>query len=121
MTKRSKLGTSFGGVSLDVFLEAVDPFAEYAMVHCYGGSTTNLSLEDLSEGKAWIVTHHEGEPLSRGPGVPTRLLVPHLYFWKRAKWVAGVRVMDDNAPGFWESNGYQIRGDPSREERYRND
>ena len=121
VTKWSKLGTSFGGVSLDVFLEAVEPLAPYAMVHCYGGYTTNLSLEDLSDGKAWIVTHHEGEPLGREHGGPARLLVPHLYLWKSAKWIAGVRVMDDNEPGFWESHGYHLRGDPWREERYWND
>src|SRR3954447_22547512 len=94
VTQWSKLGTSFGGVSLDVLLEAADPVGDYAMVHCTGGYTTNLPLEDLSDGKAWIVTQHEGEPLARDHGGPARLLVPHLYFWKSAKWVAGITFMD---------------------------
>ena len=121
VTKWSKLGTSFGGVSMDVFLEAVEPLGAYAMVHSYGGYTTNLALEDLSDGKAWIVTEHEGEPLDREHGGPARLLVPHLYFWKSATWVAGLRVMEHDEPGFWEENGYHMRGDPWREERYWND
>jgi DMSO/TMAO reductase YedYZ molybdopterin-dependent catalytic subunit len=121
VTKWSKLGTNFGGVSMDVFLEAVEPLGAYAMVHSYGGYTTNLALEDLSDGKAWIVTEHEGEPLATEHGGPARLLVPHLYFWKSAKWVAGLRVMEHDEPGFWEENGYHMRGDPWREERYWND
>ena len=75
-------------------------------------------VEDLTDGKAWVVTEHEGEPLPREHGGPARLLVPHLYFWKSAKWVAGLRVMDHDEPGFWEANGYHNRGDPWREERY---
>ena len=87
----------------------------------YGGYTTNLAIEDLTDGKAWVVTEHEGEPLPREHGGPARLLVPHLYFWKSAKWVAGLRVMDHDEPGFWEANGYHNRGDPWKEERYWND
>ena len=83
-----------------------------------GGYTTNLVVEDLTDGKAWVVTEHEGEPLPREHGGPARLLVPHLYFWKSAKWVAGLRVMDHDEPGFWEANGYHNRGDPWKEERY---
>jgi DMSO/TMAO reductase YedYZ molybdopterin-dependent catalytic subunit len=121
VTKWSKLGTSFGGVSLDVLLEAVEPLGAYAMVYSYGDYTTNLALEDLSDGKAWVVTEHEGEPLPREHGGPARLLVPHLYFWKSAKWVAGLRITDHDEPGFWEQNGYHMRGDPWKEERYWND
>jgi DMSO/TMAO reductase YedYZ molybdopterin-dependent catalytic subunit len=121
VTSWSKLGTSFGGVSLDVLLEAVEPLGAYAMAYSYGGYTTNHSLEDLSDGKAWVVTEHEGEPLPREHGGPARLLVPHLYFWKSAKWVAGLRVMDHDEPGFWEVNGYHNRGDPWKEERYWSD
>ncbi len=84
----------------------------------YGGYTTNLAIEDLTDGKAWVVTEHEGEPLPREHGGPARLLVPHLYFWKSAKWIAGLRVMDHDEPGFWEANGYHNRGDPWKEERY---
>jgi DMSO/TMAO reductase YedYZ molybdopterin-dependent catalytic subunit len=118
VTKWSKLGTNFGGVSVDTLLEGVEPQADYAMAFSYGGYTTNLPLADVTGGKAWVVTEHEGEPLPREHGGPARLLVPHLYFWKSAKWVAGLRMMDNNEPGFWEMNGYHIRGDPWREERY---
>ena len=118
VTKWSKLGTSFGGVSLDVLLEETEPLGGYAMAYSHGGYTTNLAIEDLTRGKAWIVTEHEGAPLPREHGGPVRLLVPHLYFWKSAKWVAGLRVMDHDEPGFWEANGYHNRGDPWKEERY---
>src|SRR3954451_960562 len=118
VTKWSKLGTSFGGVSLDVLLEQATPDGGYAMAYSYGGYTTNVPIADLSGGKAWVVTEHEGEPLPREHGGPARLLVPHLYFWKSAKWVAGIRVMDHDEPGFWEDNGYHIYGDPWKEQRY---
>jgi DMSO/TMAO reductase YedYZ molybdopterin-dependent catalytic subunit len=118
VTKWSKLGTSFRGVSMDTLLEAAEPLGPHAIAYSYGGYTTNLPIEDLTDGKAWVVTEHESEPLPREHGGPARLLVPHLYFWKSAKWVAGVRVMDHDEPGFWEANGYHNRGDPWREERY---
>ena len=118
VTTWSKLGTSFRGVSLDTLFEQAEPLAGYAMAYSYGGYTTNLPIEDLSEGRAWVVTEHEGEPLPREHGGPARLLVPHLYFWKSAKWVAGLTVVDHDEPGFWEANGYHNRGDPWKEERY---
>jgi DMSO/TMAO reductase YedYZ molybdopterin-dependent catalytic subunit len=121
VTKWSKLGTSFRGVSLDVLLEHVEPLGAYAMAYSYGGYTTNLAIEDITEGKAWVVTEHEDEPLPREHGGPARMLVPQLYFWKSAKWVAGLRIMDHDEPGFWEENGYHNRGDPWKEERYWND
>ncbi|MEA2412223.1 MAG: hypothetical protein QOC77_2784 [Thermoleophilaceae bacterium] len=121
VTKWSKLGTSFGGVSLDLLLEHVGPDGAYSMAYSYGGYTTNVPLADLTGGKAWVVTEHEGEPLPRAHGGPARLLVPHLYFWKSAKWVAGVRITDHDEPGFWESNGYHIYGDPWKEQRYWSD
>ena len=121
VTKWSKLGTSFRGVSVDKLLEGVQPEGGFAMAFSYGGYTTNLALGDLTGGKAWVVTGHEGEPLPREHGGPARLLVPHLYFWKSAKWVAGLRVLDHDEPGFWEQNGYHNRGDPWKEERYWND
>ena len=121
VTKWSKLGTSFGGVSLDTLLDGVGTRGEYTMAMSYGGYTTNVALADLTGGKAWVVTEHEGDPLPREHGGPARLLVPHLYFWKSAKWVAGLRVMDHDEPGFWESNGYHNRGDPWKEERYWSD
>jgi DMSO/TMAO reductase YedYZ molybdopterin-dependent catalytic subunit len=118
VTKWSKLGTSFGGVSVDRLLEDVRPRGGYLMAWSYGGYTTNVPVEDLHAGKAWVVTEHEGEPLPREHGGPARLLVPHLYFWKSAKWIAGLRIMDHDEPGFWEQNGYHNRGDPWKEERY---
>jgi DMSO/TMAO reductase YedYZ molybdopterin-dependent catalytic subunit len=118
VTKWSKLGTSFGGVSVDTLLEGAEPLAPYAMAFSYGGYTTNLAIEDLTDGKAWVVTEHEGEPLPREHGGADHPLIPHLYFWKSAKWVAGLRVMDHDEPGFWEANGYHNRGDPWKEERY---
>ena len=118
VTSWSKLGTSFRGVSLDALLEAAEPLEAFAMAHSYNGYTTNLTIEDLTDGRAWVVTEHEGEPLAREHGGPARLLVPYLYFWKSAKWVAGLRVMDHDEPGFWEANGYHNRGDPWKEERY---
>jgi DMSO/TMAO reductase YedYZ molybdopterin-dependent catalytic subunit len=121
VTKWSKLGTSFRGVSVDTLLEAAEPLDAYVMVHSFGGYTTNLEIEDLTGGKAWVVTEHEGEPLPREHGGPARLLVPHLYFWKSAKWVHGLRVMDHDEPGFWEANGYHNHGDPWKEQRYWSD
>jgi DMSO/TMAO reductase YedYZ molybdopterin-dependent catalytic subunit len=121
VTKWSKLDTSFRGVSVDTLLDAAEPLGAYAMAFSFGGYTTNLAIEDLTDGKAWVVTEHEGEPLPREHGGPARLLVPHLYFWKSAKWVAGLRVMDHDEPGFWEANGYHNRGDPWKEERYWSD
>jgi len=118
VTKWSKLGTSFGGVSVDTLLEEVEPLGAYATAYSNGGYTTNLAIEDLTDGKAWVVIEHEGEPLPREHGGPARLIVPHLYFWKSAKWIAGLRVMDHDEPGFWETNGYHNRGDPWKEQRY---
>ena len=121
VTKWTKLDTTWTGVSLDTLLEDVATEAAYATVFCDGGYTTNLPLEDIQDGKAWIAYEYGGEPLEPAHGGPVRLLVPHLYFWKSAKWVAGLRVMDHDEPGFWEANGYHSRGDPWREERYWND
>jgi DMSO/TMAO reductase YedYZ molybdopterin-dependent catalytic subunit len=118
VTKWSKLGTSFGGVPVDRLLEDVEPQGDFVMQYSYGGYTTNLPLADLTGGKAWVVTEHEGEPLPREHGGPARMLVPHLYFWKSAKWVAGLRIMDHDEPGFWEQNGYHNYGDPWKEQRY---
>jgi DMSO/TMAO reductase YedYZ molybdopterin-dependent catalytic subunit len=121
VTKWSKLGTTFGGVSVDVLLAEAEPTGRYVMAFSHEGYTTNLPLDDLTAGKAWVATHHEGQPLSPEHGGPARLLVPHLYFWKSAKWIAGLRVMDHEEPGFWEANGYHLRGDPWKEQRYWSD
>ena len=121
VTKWSKLGTTFRGVPVEVLLDAAEPLGAYVVQYSYGGYTTNLPVEDLMDGKAWVVTEHEGEPLPREHGGPARMLVPHLYFWKSAKWVAGLRVMDHDEPGFWEERGYHEYGDPWKEQRYWND
>jgi DMSO/TMAO reductase YedYZ molybdopterin-dependent catalytic subunit len=118
VTKWSKFDTTFRGVSIDTLLEGVDPQGEFTMQYSYGGYTTNVPLAELTDGKAWVVTEHEGGPLPREHGGPARMLVPHLYFWKSAKWVAGLRIMDHDEPGFWEMNGYNNHGDPWKEERY---
>ena len=118
VTRWSKLDTVWEGVSVDTLLEAVEHDAAYAMAFCDGGYTTNLPLEDLTDGKAWVAFGYDGEPLDPEHGGPARLLVPHLYFWKSAKWVRGLELRDEDEPGFWESNGYHLRGDPWLEQRY---
>ena len=123
VTTWSKLATSFTGVSVDELLDRVelDPAATHVMARSYGGYTTNLPLADLRGGRAWIAFAWEGEPLPREHGGPARLLVPHLYFWKSAKWVSGFEILDRDEPGFWEENGYHMYGDPWREQRYSGD
>ncbi|GAB3590771.1 sulfite oxidase-like oxidoreductase [Angustibacter peucedani] len=121
VTKWSKLGTDWEGVSLDVLLEDVETAADFVMVHSYGGYTTNLPLEDLLDGRAWLVDTYDGEPLEPAHGGPARLLVPHLYLWKSAKWVRGLEMLAQDEPGFWESLGYHEYGDPWREQRYAGD
>jgi len=118
VTRWSKLDTTWEGVSMDTLLAEVDHDASYVLAFCDGGYTTNLPLEDVTDAKAWIAHTYDGEPLDPEHGGPARLLVPHLYFWKSAKWVRGLRLLDDDEPGFWESNGYHLRGDPWREQRY---
>lgn len=121
VTRWSKLGTHWRGVALDTFFEDIETYYEYAMVHSYGGYTTNLPLEDLVGGKAWIAYEYDGEPLHVEHGGPARLLVPHLYFWKSAKWVNGITMQSSDEPGFWEGFGYHNYGDPWREERHAGD
>jgi DMSO/TMAO reductase YedYZ molybdopterin-dependent catalytic subunit len=118
VTHWTKLDMAWRGVSLDTVFENIETSADYVMVHSYGGYTTNLALEDLLDGKAWIATEAEGEPLDPEHGGPARLLVPALYFWKSAKWVRGLVMSETDDPGFWEQNGYHMHGDPWTEERY---
>jgi DMSO/TMAO reductase YedYZ molybdopterin-dependent catalytic subunit len=118
VTGWSKLHTTWAGVSIDTLLADVATEAEYALVSSYGGYTTNLPLADLLDGQAWIAFGYDGEDLEAVHGGPARLLVPHLYLWKSAKWVRGVHLRDENQPGFWESLGYHEYGDPWREQRY---
>jgi DMSO/TMAO reductase YedYZ molybdopterin-dependent catalytic subunit len=121
VTEWSKLDTAWQGVSLDVLFEEVESAAEYALVYSYGGYTTNVPVEDLLDGKAWIAYRYDGEELAPQHGGPARLLVPHLYFWKSAKWVRGIRLLNEEHPGFWETAGYHNYGDPWREQRYEGD
>ena len=123
VTTWSKLGTAFGGVSVDVLLDAAGPLpqATHVLVTSTTGYTTNLPLEHVTGAKTWIVWTHEGKPLSREHGGPVRLLVPHLYFWKSAKWVTRITLLDHDQQGFWERNGYHDLGDPWLEQRYQGD
>ena len=118
VTHWSKLEMPWRGVSLDTIFEQVETSYDYVMAHSYGGYTTNVPLEELLDGKAWVAFEAEGEPLDPEHGGPARLLVPHLYFWKSAKWVRGLVMMPTDDPGFWEQNGYNLHGDPWQEERY---
>ena len=113
-----KLHTTWEGVSLDTLLAEVETSASFALVSSYGGYTTNLPLEDLTDGKAWIAFRYDGQDLEAVHGGPARLLVPHLYLWKCAKWIRGIQLLDQDEPGFWESLGYHNYGDPWREQRF---
>jgi DMSO/TMAO reductase YedYZ molybdopterin-dependent catalytic subunit len=121
VTKWSKLGTSWTGVSIDTLLDGVDTQGAFATAWSDGGYTTNVALADLTGGRAWVVHSFDGLPLEPEHGGPARLLVPHLYFWKSAKWVRGLTVTVADEPGFWEAAGYHNRGDPWLEQRYWND
>lgn len=123
VTAWSKFDVTFRGVSVDELLAAASPRPEaaYVMAHSSTGYTTNLPLSDVVDGKAWVVWDHDGRPLPLQHGGPARLLVPHLYFWKSAKWVSRLELMARDRPGFWEQNGYHDRGDPWLEQRYQGD
>jgi DMSO/TMAO reductase YedYZ molybdopterin-dependent catalytic subunit len=121
VTRWSKLQTTWRGVSLDTLLADVETGADFAMAHSYGGYTTNVPLEDLLDGQSWIAYSYDGEPLDPEHGGPARLLVPHLYFWKSAKWVRGLVLSDTEDLGFWETAGYHEYGDPWKEQRYAGD
>jgi len=121
VTQWSKLDTRWRGVSIDTLVGGLDTEADYVMVHAYGGYTTNLPLADLLDGQAWVAYEYGGKPLTPEHGGPARLLVPHLYFWKSAKWVRGLELKTRDEPGFWENAGYHDYGDPWREQRYQGD
>jgi DMSO/TMAO reductase YedYZ molybdopterin-dependent catalytic subunit len=118
VTKWSKLGTRWEGVPVETLLAEVETDAEFVIAACDGGYTTNLPLADLSDGRAWVVHTYDGEPLEPEHGGPARLLVPHLYLWKSAKWLRSLELRTEDEPGFWESVGYHNYGDPWREQRY---
>jgi DMSO/TMAO reductase YedYZ molybdopterin-dependent catalytic subunit len=119
VTSWSKLGTTWRGIPVDVLLADVPNPPAYAMAHSYGGYTTNIPMADLAGGRSWVAFEYDGRPVQPAHGGPARLLVPHLYFWKSAKWVRGLQLLDRDEPGFWETLGYHMYGDPWREQRYR--
>jgi DMSO/TMAO reductase YedYZ molybdopterin-dependent catalytic subunit len=123
VTTWSKFGMTFSGVSVDTLLDIAgpEPGATHVLAFSHTGYTTNLPLDDVTGGRAWVTWEVDGGPLPVDHGGPARLLVPHLYFWKSAKWVAGLRLLDHDEPGFWERNGYHDRGDPWLEQRYQGD
>ena len=120
VTRWSKLDVQWEGVSVPDFLQtiAIDPQATHILQHCYGGYTTNLPLEDFMRPENFFAHTLNGEPLSAEHGGPMRLIVPHLYAWKSAKWINGIEFLTHDESGFWEKNGYHRRGDPWAEERY---
>lgn len=122
VTRWSRLGNLWEGVSTHRLLElagGAGPNARFVMVHGYDrGFNTNLPLEDFLAGDALVAILHDGEPIASDHGGPARLIVPRLYAWKSAKWISGVELMDHDRPGFWEANGYHMRGDPWQQERY---
>ena len=121
VTHWSKLAMSWRGVPLDKVFENVESEYDYVMAHSYGGYTTNVPMDDLLDGQSWIAYEYDGEPLDPEHGGPARLLVPHLYFWKSAKWVRGLVLSDTEDLGFWETAGYHEYGDPWKEQRYAGD
>ena len=123
VTRWSKLGVSFSGVSVDTLLDLVevDASATHVLAYCHEGYATNLPLADVRGGQAWIAWEFGGAPLPAEHGGPARLLVPHLYFWKSAKWIKGLRLLDHDEPGFWEQYGYHDYGDPWKEQRFQGD
>lgn len=123
VTSWSKLDTQWEGVTVDdILADASLPApTDFVLAHCFDGYSTNVPLADLTSGKAMVALKYQGKALPRDHGGPARLLVPHLYFWKSAKWVSGLQFTDRNEAGFWELRGYHIHGDPWREQRYTND
>jgi DMSO/TMAO reductase YedYZ molybdopterin-dependent catalytic subunit len=118
VTKWSKFDTVWEGVSVDILLDGVETSAKHVVQFSDDGYTTNVPLEDIKNGKAWVVFAYDGVPLPAEHGGPARMLVPHLYLWKSAKWVRGLALRAEDAPGFWERNGYNNYGDPWKEQRY---
>ena len=120
VTRWSKLDVTWTGVKITDFLDALDldSKATHVLQHCYGGYTTNLSLEDFARRENFLAHTLEGKPLPADHGGPLRSVVPHLYAWKSAKWINGIEFLDRDREGFWERNGYHLRGEPWAEQRY---
>jgi DMSO/TMAO reductase YedYZ molybdopterin-dependent catalytic subunit len=121
VTRWSKLDTPWRGVSIDTLLARIAKDARFVLAFCDGGYTTNLPVADVTGNQAWLAFEYDGRPLAAEHGGPARLLVPHLYFWKSAKWVRGLELRTEDQPGFWERYGYHNYGDPWREQRYAGD
>lgn len=120
VTRWSRLDNRFTGVSVQALLRRARPSAEagFVMIRAEQGFTTNLPLADFDRPENLLAWAHDGAPLTAEHGGPVRLVVPHLYFWKSAKWVTGIELRRTDAPGFWEQNGYHMHGNPWREERH---
>lgn len=120
VTRWSKLDVKWTGIKVSDFIKAieVEPLAKHVMEHCYGGYTTNISINDLLREENFFAFKLFGEPLSAEHGGPMRLVIPHLYAWKSAKWINGLEFLESEELGFWERNGYHRRGEPWAEERY---
>ena len=120
VTRWSRFDNRWDGVAMRELLSRAAPRneAQYVLIHAEQGYTANLPLADIDRDDVLLATHHDGEPLSPDHGYPLRLIVPHLYAWKSVKWVRGIELLDRDQAGFWEQNGYHMRGDPFREERF---
>lgn len=120
VTRWTRFDNPFSGIPVQAILARCrpTPAARYALIHAEQGFTTNVALDDLARDANLLATHHHGEPLTSEHGGPIRLLIPHLYFWKSAKWVTGFEILEEDYPGFWEQNGYHMRGEPWQEERF---
>ena len=120
VTKWSKFDTKWQGVLLDeiIKLVGVSDVATHLIAHSSDDYSTNLPIEDIREGRAMVATSYDGDEIPAEHGGPVRLLVPHLYFWKSAKWLKSLEFVDGDRPGFWETRGYHNYGDPWQEERY---
>ncbi|MDQ3015029.1 MAG: sulfite oxidase-like oxidoreductase [bacterium] len=123
VTKWSKFDSKWEGISMDTIIELakLQPGVTHLIAHSYDGYTTNVPIEDVTSGRAWIATAYDGDMIEAEHGGPARLFVPHLYFWKSAKWLNKIEFVDRDKPGFWETRGYHNYGDPWQEQRYWND
>ena len=123
VTRWSKFDTKWRGIPVDEIMKIVrpKPNAKFIIAYSYDGYSTNLPVEDVMNEKAMIATEYDGKDITSEHGGPARLLVPHLYFWKSAKWVKAIEFTDKNKPGFWEARGYHIYGDPEKEQRFAGD
>lgn len=123
VTTWSRYDNQWEGLATSELLAACQPRedARFVVLHSYDGYTTNLALDDFAAEDALLAHSWLGQPLSDEHGGPVRLVVPHLYFWKSAKWLQAIEFLTDDAPGFWEVRGYHNRGDPWAEQRYSGD